>query len=473
MSDSQDIELIAHLMRRAGFGCNQDQLDRYVEKGYDALVEELLNPELQEPFPEDLLYRYYPYFKIATALPSQQSHWILRMTSTNRPLEEKMALFWHNIFATGFAKVENAPEMQRQIDMFRNFGLGKFSGLLIELSKDPAMIFWLDNCENHKDAINENYGRELLELFSMGVGMDGQPNYSERDVQECARAFTGWTIAPGLPRYPYGEYMRDFQYLSEDHDEDEKIFLGQKGNLNGEDIVNIICQQPATARFIARHMYSFFVADEPPVLAWQNIPPQDPETIELLEEEYFRSNYDIRAMLRVLLHSKGFQETRFSKVKSPVDLVVGIMRLVDNYTQPQPYIHMISSACNFMGQELLNPPTVEGWHTGKEWIDSGAMVERINFAADQVGDIENPGVQRIVERLRLSDTSYTARTLVEACLDLTGHVPVSRKRKEELINTFQKGGPIAFGSTETEIDFAKRVTKLLQLIVSAPEYQLI
>ena len=171
MTNSPEIELMAHLIRRAGFGCNEDQLETYMAKGYDALVEELLNPELQEPFPEDLLYRYYPYFKIATALQSQQSHWILRMTSTNRPLEEKMVLFWHQIFATGFAKVENAPEMQRQIAMFRKFGLGKFSDLLIEVSKDPAMIFWLDNCENHKNAINENYGRELLELFSMGVAV--------------------------------------------------------------------------------------------------------------------------------------------------------------------------------------------------------------------------------------------------------------------------------------------------------------
>tara|TARA_B100001167_G_C16667688_1_gene256228 strand:+ start:95 stop:577 length:483 start_codon:yes stop_codon:yes gene_type:complete len=159
-------------------------------------------------------------------------------------------------------------------------------------------------------------------------------------------------------------------------------------------------------------------------------------------------------------------------VKSPVDLVIGIMRLVDNYTQPKPYIHLISAACNFMGQELLNPPTVEGWHTGKEWIDSGAMVERINFAADQVGDIENPGVQRIVERLKLYNASYPTESLVEACLNLTGRVPVSQERKNELITTFQKGGPVSFDTPESETDFTKRVTKLLQLIVSAPEYQL-
>ena len=121
----------------------------------------------------------------------------------------------------------------------------------------------------------------------------------------------------------------------------------------------------------------------------------------------------------------------------------------------------------------MNPPTVEGWHTGKEWIDSGAMVERINFAADQVGDITNPGVQRIIERLKLYNGSHQSVALVESCLDLTGRVPVSRERKNELVTTFQKGGPVSFDTPETETDFTKRVAKLLQLIVSAPEYQLI
>ena len=153
------------------------------------------------------------------------------------------------------------------------------------------MVFYLDNCMSHKGAINENYGRELLELFSMGVGMDGHPNYTEEDVKVCARAFTGWTIANAIPRYPYGRYESQFAYNSVDHDDSEKTFLGETGRWNGEDVIDIIAKQPATARFIARHLYNFFVADEPQVPAWQNSPPRDPKAIQALEQAYFRSNY--------------------------------------------------------------------------------------------------------------------------------------------------------------------------------------
>ena len=206
---------------------------------------------------------------------------MLRMIGTRRPLEEKMALFWHHLFATGFAKVENAPEMHQQIDTFRRNGMGNFRTLLLELSKDPAMIFWLDNCESHKDAPNENFGRELLELFSMGVG-----NYTEDDVKNCARAFTGWTIIPALPRYPWGEFLREFEYRPDDHDDSEKIFLEHQGQFNGEDIINIICRQPGHGSIYLPPSLQLFVAEEPPVPAWPTTPPQDPSAIELLSQEY-------------------------------------------------------------------------------------------------------------------------------------------------------------------------------------------
>ena len=146
--------------------------------------------------------------------------------------------------------------------MFRRQGLGSFSDLLVELAKNPAMIYWLDNNGNHKGSINENWGRELLELFSMGVG-----NYTEDDIKEASRAFTGWTIAPKIPKQPLGRYYWSFQYRPEDHDDGEKTFLGHKGRFNGSDIIEIIVQQPATAKFLCRHLYNFFVADEPRCLA--------------------------------------------------------------------------------------------------------------------------------------------------------------------------------------------------------------
>ena len=471
MASDQDIELIAHLIRRAGFGSHLDELEAYAARGYEATVEELLHPENQPPFDDDLLHRYFPYFRIGTAVATQQSHWILRMISTKRPLEEKMALFWHHLFATGFAKVENAPDMNQQIEILRRFGMGDFRTLLVKLSQDPAMIFWLDNCENHKGAPNENFGRELLELFSMGVGRDGIPNYTEDDVKQCARAFTGWTIATGLPRYPYGEFLREFEYRADDHDDSEKAFLGRRGRFNGEDVIDIICQQPATARFISRHLYNFFVADEPQVPAWQNNPPQDPEAIEELELEYFRSSYDIRAMLSVLFNSQFFKDSRFTKVKSPAELVAGVMRLVDDYTSPKPRVHEIAAACGYMGQELLNPPTVEGWHTGREWIDSGALVERINFASNQVGDLGKPGVRRIVDRLCAHGPNMTPEELVDRCLELAGHVPVSQNRRQELIDHVRSGGDLRSGTTEEREAFGPRVARLLQLIVASREYQ--
>jgi uncharacterized protein (DUF1800 family) len=199
------------------------------------------------------------------------------MATTQRPLEEKMTLFWHGLFATGFNKCDDPRVITKQINMFRRHGLGSFRELLVELSRDPAMIYWLDNNQSRGDAPNENYGRELLELFSMGIG-----NYSEDDVKASARAFTGWTLAPTLPRQPYGRFDWDFEYRPELHDDSVKTFLGETGPWNGEDIVNIIVKQPSAARFIARHLYNFFVADEPQVPAWATVPPRDPEAIHVL-----------------------------------------------------------------------------------------------------------------------------------------------------------------------------------------------
>ena len=271
--------------------------------------------------------------------------------------------------------------------------------MLLELAKNPAMIVWLDNQDNHKDAINENWGRELLELFSMGVG-----NYSEEDIKECSRAFTGWTI--GNTEYmmvrsardsdwPYGRIDYFFEYREDDHDNGEKTFLGQTGNFNGEDIVNIICQQDATARFIARHMYHFFVADEPPVPAWPYTPPRDEDAIETLAKAYFDSGYDIIEMLRVLFNSDFFkaEDARYDKVKGPAEFAVGILRMTREFELPNREMINRFRQINWMGQELNNPPSVEGWHQGAEWIDTGTLMERINFASEQLGDLSKPGVR--------------------------------------------------------------------------------
>ena len=463
----KDIALMAHLMRRVGFGASYQELEQRTARGYEATVQELLHPEEQPELPMDLLLRYHPAWVEIGPLLVNQYYWLYRMINTTRPLEEKICLFWHSIFCVGDAKCMNGSQIKIQLDKFRDHGLGRFPELLLQLASDPAMVYYLDNCMSHKDAINENWGRELLELFSLGVGMDGYPNYTEEDVKACARAFTGWTIGNAVPSYPYGHEEALFIYNPDDHDDGEKTFLGETGCWNGEDVIEIIAKQPATARFVARHLYNFFVADEPQVPAWQNTPPGDPAAIKMLEDEYFRSNYDIRSMLQLLFNSDFFKDARFAKVKSPAEVVAGTLRQVGDFTSPKLGLYPISREIMYMGQDLMNPPTVEGWHSGREWINSGTLVERINFTAAQVGNTELPGVMAIIDRLASEGPTISPQRLVDGCLEMLGTYELAEETRSLLIADAEQGGQLSTGPEE----FAQRVGEMLQMIVATQEFQ--
>jgi uncharacterized protein (DUF1800 family) len=385
-----DKALIAHLLRRAGLGASRTELETYASKDYPAVVEDLLHPERFPEVDEDLIQRYFDGESINIAAGA----WLFRMINGQRPLQEKMALFWHHVFATAWHKSEHVPSMITQIDLFRRVGMSNIRTILIELSKDPAMIYWLDNNENHRGEPNENYGRELLELFSMGVG-----NYTEQDIKNAARAFTGWTFTQPIPLYPNGFYPAQFVYRADAHDDGIKTFLGHTGHLNGEDIVDVIVKQPATARFLSRHLYNFFVADEPQVPAWSLAPPRDPAAIETLVSAFQSSNGDMRSVLRVLFNSDFFNAARFQKVKSPAELVVGVIKLAGTHRFPDASLLDLESATDTMGQALMNPPTVEGWHTGREWIDGGTLNERVNFAVNQVADLAKPDIRDLINQL--------------------------------------------------------------------------
>ena len=465
MPSQDDIALMGHLMRRAGFGAPQEELQTRSAKGYDATVEELLHPEQLPAIDENEFYRYFPGYEGALGPPINQAEWVYRMINTKRPLEEKIALFWHQLFATGNSKVDNPPELTQQIKMFRNYGLGSFKELLVELAKNPAMIYWLDNNGNHNGAINENWGRELMELFALGVG-----NYSEDDIKEASRAFTGWTIAPKIPRNPLGRFYWNFEYKPEDHDDGEKTFLGHTGNFNGEDIINILANQPATPRFLARHLYNFFVADEAQVPAWNITPPRDPEAIQTLVDAYNDSKGDIRSILRVLFKSDFFKSARFEHVKSPAELVVGTVRIAGNYNGPRPGLTLLAMECNWQGQELLNPPSVESWHTGSEWIDGGALVRRVNFAAGVLGDTSLPGVRSVVEGLR-SKGSLAPADFVAQCLEALGPLEVSESTHSELLDHAQEDGTLNWDTDEERTASEKRVGIMLALIAASRDYQ--
>jgi len=471
MADN-DIALMAHLMRRAGFGAPYEDLEEYCAKGYEATVEELLYPENSPDIEQDLVFRYRGGWTIHDTTVTNCCYWVYRMVNSKRPLEEKITLFWKGVLCTDSAKVDNEAVEWVNVEMLRRNGLGSFRTLLMEVSKDPAMVFYLDNCMSHKGAINENYGRELLELFSLGVGMDGYANYTEDDVKACARAFTGWTRNNLIPQYPYGNYDWGFKYDPADHDDEEKTFLGETGRFNGEDVIDIIVRQPACARFVARHLYNFFVADEEPVPLWQNSPPQDPEALRILETAFLESDFDIRSVLRVLFNSDFFKNSRlnrFSRVKSPADLVVGVARLVGDYNEPKPGFLELRDEMIYMGMDLANPPTVEGWHTGKEWIDSGSLVERINFSANLVGNTELPGVRNIVSRLA-AQSPLSPEQFVESCLDLVGPMEVSEGTKAALVEEASRSGELRYAD-EGDAEFARRIGELLQLIVATQEYQ--
>ena len=464
---NNDIALMAHLMRRAGFGADRDQLEAMAAKGYEQVVEELVDPDVNgiPVVDRELLFRYYPNLENPAPIPQGRSHYIYHMINSLRQLEEKMTLFWHTLFATGYAKVDNTTELVRQMETFRTYGMGSYRDLLVALSKDPAMIYWLDNNYNHKDEPNENWGRELLELFSMGQG-----NYSEKDVFECARAFTGWTIRHKIPRAPLGRFLWGFQYNPEDHDESEKEFLGQRGNFNGEDVIDIIVRQPATARFIARHLYNFFVADEVQVPAWLHSPPRDAVAVNIIADAFVSSGFQMKDTLRALFNSDFFKEARFTKVKSPAEVVVGVCRMVGDFKFPKPGLQLISEETGYQGQALLDPPSVEGWHFGHEWIDSGALVRRVNFAADRFANIRLPGVESIINRIK-AQGSLQPPGFVETCLDLIGPLEVGEETKQELVALAEQRGDLNWDSEESSSASSQRVGDMLALIASSREFQ--
>ena len=465
MPDKEDIASIAHLMRRAGFGASRQELEERAAKGYEATVEDLLHPEEQPPIDDDILYRSMPGYEGALGPPINQAEWVYRMVNTQRPLEEKLALFWHQLFATGNSKVDNPPEITQQIAMFRRQALGSFRDLLVELAKNPAMIWWLDNNGNHSGAINENWGRELLELFSMGVG-----NYSEDDIKDASRAFTGWTIEPKIPRNPLGRFYWNFEYRAEDHDDGEKNFLGHSGRLNGEDIIDIVVKQSATARFLARHLYNFFVADEPQVPSWNINPPNDPDAVDQLVAAYDESDGDLRSMMRLLFNSDFFKNARFARVKSPAELVVSTVKMAGNYQGPRPGFNMLAMECNWQGQELLNPPSVESWHTGGEWIDGGALVRRVNFAAGLMGDTSLPGIRAMVAELRQRGVSEPEE-FVDACLDIVGPLEFSEATHSELLDQATEDGDLSWDTEEDSEKSEQKIGVMLALIAASRDFQ--
>ena len=304
----------------------------------------------------------------------------------------------------------------------------------------------------------------------MGIG-----NYTENDVKEASRVFTGWTL--GNAEYmavramkdsiwPYSRIAWHFEYNDADHDDGEKTFLGETGNFNGEEIVNIIVKQDATARFLCTRLFQFFAADE--------VDDEGEQVVQAMMATYFDSEYEIRSVLRTLFNSDYFKSdrARFARVKAPVETIVGAVRMAGSYTEPTLGVNRVASQAMVMGQYLLAPPTVEGWHQGLEWIDSGALVERVNFAASELGDVTKPRVRSLIDRLADEGEVLTPDGLVDRCLDLVGPIPVAEETRSALVEFAGLNGDLDLSTRVEGDELERRVGDVLRLIASTREYQL-
>ncbi len=276
--------------------------------------------------------------------------WVEAMTRSSFPLLEKTALFWHGHFAT---HINNPYFDQLMLNIFRKKGMGNFKDLLLAVSKSPAMLQYLNNKQNKKMHPNENFAREVMELFTLGRG-----NYTEVDVKEAARAFTGWSF----------DDEGNFVFKYKQHDDGSKTFLGRTGNFNGDDIINILCEKKETADWITRKIYRYFVSDV----------ETDNGVVRHLAGRFYDSGLDISALLKDLFSSRAFSSDKIagSKVKSPIDLLIGYGKVVPlSFGNPQAIIRLQK----ILGQYLFNPPNVAGWAGGKNWINSASLVARMRL----------------------------------------------------------------------------------------------
>ena len=346
--------------------------------------------------------------------------WAERMLDTNRPLEEKMALFWHGHFATAENKVRDYRKMLLQIDMFERHATGNFGDLLVAVAQDPAMLYYLDAGVNVKGAANENFAREVMELFTMGVG-----NYTEQDVREGARAFTGWNFD-----------NLDFVVNAPQHDDEPKTFLARTGNFGGVDVLDIILEQPATADYIAAKMYRFLVRED-------LSPELGAELGAILRE----NEYELRPLLTTLFLSRDFysEASYGAHIKGPVEHVITMLKHLG--AEDVPGIPDFNRATSALGQHLLNPPSVAGWAQGRSWITPAFLQERGNVAFDvlfpNVVDFQDPnfltrqGDGIVGERLRRGYDFGSAIALDDPG-NMSAFDMVARER-DELFNTRVSG----------------------------------
>lgn len=429
-----DLARVGHLHRRAGLQANWATLQRDLNDGPEISVSRLLlgestsldgQPADQFDADQNALARQAA---ASGELEILQAAWLYRLIHSPHPLRERMTLFWHNHFATSQAKVGNLGLMERQNALFREHALGNFGALLKAIGRDPAMLIWLDATTNRKSHPNENYAREVMELFSLGRG-----HYSEHDIREAARAFTGGFVQ--------GD---SYRFVAAQHDAGTKTLFGQSGDFRDEQVAELLIAQPACALFIARKLVALLI-DE--TRAWSDA------ALKPVAERLRESGFQLAAAVEMIVRSRAFfnESSRRTRVKSPVEMVVGTLRALEA-VRPTVSTRALARACERMGQSLFQPPNVAGWPGGMAWINTTALLARANVAAALLSNDADLG--RRIDPLALA-TRYGARS-----------ADAQRRFFVDLL--LQTHAPASTSGSFNAAEARAFVTGLL----AAPEYQL-
>ncbi len=476
---------IEHLLRRAGFGATQAEIDEFADLGFqrtlDLLLEyervpDLVDANIQKPGYLGVTSR--GVFSPNTVINDARQRWLFRLVHSQRQLQEKMALFWHNHFATAYSKIaaaagsvattrmlaakpfEDASGVRGQLELLRYHALGNFRTLLVETARDPAMLFWLDGRTNIRTRPQENYARELMELFTMGVGF-----FQEADVYAGARVFTGWNVQ----RHGAGDTLYfTFLYNAAQHDTGPKEFSfpiyrdgGRRiparsaadGMQDGFDLIDAVARHPETGRRLARKLYAFFVNE---------VSSPDEDLIEALASEYYASGFEMKPMLRRLFTSRRFRqpENHHARYSWPVEFVVRALKEVGwtGFSASEALTPLSN-----MGQQLFEPPDVNGWELGRGWFSTGAMLARMNFAAQLATN------QKFNLRDGARADGRTPESLLSAFLDRLTPAPLDAGVSRALLDYLRAGG--AWSGSDAQL--LAKVPGLVHLLVGSGEYQLV
>jgi len=478
---------IEHLLRRAGFGARQDELDVYRAESFTGAVTRLLEYE-RIPDDVDSQIGAVGYVGITTRGPfspnsvitDARQRWLFRLVHTDRPLQEKMALFWHNHFATGYSKIaglvgaaeatrymaskpsEDPAQVRGQLELFRQYALGNFKDLLVAVAQDTAMLFWLDGYTNTRQRPQENFGREVMELFTMGVG-----HYTEPDVYAAARVFSGWNLArPGNAADSTQRYQ--FSYIPNNHDTGEKTFSfpiygdGSKtikarsavdGMQDGLDLIEALAANPQTPRYLGTKLYRFFVSESGDVPA---------SFLDGISAAYFRSRYDMKEVMRQLLtsHEFGDRANIFTRFGWPVEFVVRSLKDIgwNGFS-----VNDALTPLGNMGQNLFDPPDVAGWDLGRSWFSTGSMLARMNFASTLAGN------QKFNLAASAKGNAESPEVLLAFVLDALKTPAYDSDVTNALLGYLRSTGAWTASTPQLQA----KVPGLVHLVAGTPEYQFV